>query len=195
MESENDSDGDNDCEITNAEAEFNFDGDNIILSDRENETPLPMDTWDPEDLLPLSQLKAMGKIQWCKIDKITPPEDFKKPFGVAQDIKDLRDIKSRPSKDFRRSIIDHLVADKLVPSSRTSTELTIPIKKKKRCQSLAMRLTQSAHQPVRTSQRRCALCSSGEFEIRTNWLCSVCEVPLCLGKNKTCFQTYHSNFK
>ncbi|KAG5871190.1 hypothetical protein JTB14_014448 [Gonioctena quinquepunctata] len=68
--SENDSDGDNDCEITNAEAEFDFDGDNIILSDREDETPLPMDTWDPEDLLPLSQLKAMGKIQWCKIDKI-----------------------------------------------------------------------------------------------------------------------------
>ncbi|KAG5876441.1 hypothetical protein JTB14_000525 [Gonioctena quinquepunctata] len=87
--SENDSDGDNDCEITNAEAEFNFDGDNIILSDREDETPLLMDTWDPEDLLPLSQLKAMGKIQWCKIDKITPPEDFKEPFGVAQDIKVL----------------------------------------------------------------------------------------------------------
>ncbi|KAG5891911.1 hypothetical protein JTB14_022662 [Gonioctena quinquepunctata] len=87
--SENDSDGDNDCEITTAEAEFNFDGDNRILSDREDETPLPMDTWDPEDLLPLSQLKAMGKIQWCKIHKITPPEDFKEPFGVAQDIKDL----------------------------------------------------------------------------------------------------------
>nr|XP_023025840.1 piggyBac transposable element-derived protein 4-like [Leptinotarsa decemlineata] len=72
---ENDSDGVNDCEITNAEAEFNFDGDNIMLSDKEDETLLPMDTWDPENLLPLSQLKAMGKIQWCN--------------GVAQDIKDL----------------------------------------------------------------------------------------------------------
>ncbi|XP_074040942.1 uncharacterized protein [Leptinotarsa decemlineata] len=88
IRSENDSDGDNDCEITNAEAEFNFDDDNIMLSDKEDDTPLPMDTWDPEDLLPLSQLKAMGKIQWCKMHKITPPEDFKEPFGVAQDIKD-----------------------------------------------------------------------------------------------------------
>ena len=41
------------------------------------------------------------------------------------------------------------------------------------------------------SRRRCALCSTKAKQVRTDWECSVCEVPLCLGKQKSWFQDYH----
>ncbi|CAH1971723.1 unnamed protein product [Acanthoscelides obtectus] len=52
----------------------------------------------------------------------------------------------------------------------------------------------SSHQPKRGTRRRYAYCSTKkEKQIRTDWVCSVCNVPLCLTKNKTCFQDSHRN--
>ncbi|KAJ8939274.1 hypothetical protein NQ318_015232 [Aromia moschata] len=64
-------------------------------------------------------------------------------------------------------------------------------KKPKPCVSNSIRLTASSHQPIRTTRRRCAMCSTKNNDVRTNWQCSVCNVPLCLGKSKACFQSYH----
>lgn len=109
----------------------------------------------------------------------------------------LSDEAKMSMKEFRLNITDNLVADKMVKILQVKTlqnsvnQIPIQIKRHKPHQAEAIRLTQSAHQPIRATRRRCAICSSKEFEVRTNWLCSVCQVPLCLGKNKSCFQKYH----
>lgn len=51
---------------------------------------------------------------------------------------------------------------------------------------------QSAHQPERTTRRRCAHCSTKEKEVRTDWKCTICDVPLCISKSRNCFNNYHS---
>lgn len=96
-------------------------------------------------------------------------------------------------KDFRLTIVEHLVANKMVSSmQQVESQLPIQIRNRKPHQPAAVELTQSTHQPMRSTRRRCAVCSSKQFEIRTSWICSVCQVPLCLGKNKACFQRYHT---
>lgn len=100
--------------------------------------------------------------------------------------------KTLTMKDFRRQVIDGLIGNTLVRNiNTTSTELSIPIKKKKPLQPNCVRLSENAHQPVRTTRRRCAFCSTKKSDNRTNWKCSTCNVPLCLGKMKNCFQKYH----
>jgi hypothetical protein len=98
------------------------------------------------------------------------------------------------SKDFRRAVIDGLVAERLVSNKRQSTNSQpIQIKKSKPFTPTEIRLTSSTHQPQRSSRRRCALCSTKSKQVRTDWICTVCQVPLCLTKNKSCFQRYHTN--
>jgi hypothetical protein len=98
------------------------------------------------------------------------------------------------SKDFRRAVIDGLVAERLVSNKRQSTNSQpIQIKKSKPFTPTEIRLTSSTHQPQRSSRRRCALCSTKSKQVRTDWICTVCQVPLCLTKNKSCFQSYHTN--
>lgn len=98
-------------------------------------------------------------------------------------------------KKFRREIVQELVAKKAVnlTKKRLSRDFTQSIKlgKKKPSTSAAIRHTESAHQPVRDTRRRCANCSTSKQEARTDWICSVCNVPLCLSKRKNCFQAYH----
>lgn len=94
-------------------------------------------------------------------------------------------------KDFRRQVSEGLISNILVSKLSLPIALSMPIKKHKPSVSSSIRLTSSAHQPVRTTRRRCAICSTKVTDIRTNWQCSICKVPLCLGKNKTCFQSYH----
>lgn len=101
-------------------------------------------------------------------------------------------------KDFRRDISRSLVSPALVLSRNTvpqkrKSDSPVQIKKKKPHVPRTVRLESSAHQPQRGTRRRCAKCSTKAKQVRTDWLCSVCKVPLCLGKNKTCFQEYHNN--
>lgn len=101
-----------------------------------------------------------------------------------------------PIKQFRRDISRELVSKTLVQKRRLTAESSpspVSIKKGKPTVSPTIRMEQSAHQPVRSTRRRCTLCSTKDNEIRTNWKCSICDVPLCLAKNKTCFVQYHSS--
>lgn len=95
-------------------------------------------------------------------------------------------------KDFRRQISRDWVAPALV-SSRANKRKSSGSQTgaKKPHVSKAVRLEGSAHQPQRSTRRRCAKCSTVKQQVRTDWMCSVCKVPLCLGKSKSCFQEYH----
>lgn len=100
------------------------------------------------------------------------------------------------AKDFRRSIMNGLVSETLISKKRPSTSSScakLEIKKSKPFVPPEIRHQSSKHQPERSSRRRCALCSTKAKQIRTEWICSICQVPLCLGKNKSCFQTYHNS--
>lgn len=97
-------------------------------------------------------------------------------------------------KDFRRRIVDGLVSKRLIEEKKTVYKMGSPIimGKNKPYVSVEVRQEESAHQPHRTSRRRCALCSTKKEAVRTNWMCSICKVPLCLGKEKNCFQQFHN---
>ena len=73
----------------------------------------------------------------------------------------------------------------------TNNSLSVQIRKHKPNVSLGIRKRDSKHLPERSSRKRCALCSTKKKEVRTLWSCTVCKVPLCLGKNM-CFNKYHT---
>lgn len=105
----------------------------------------------------------------------------------------LLNLPKLSSKDFRRNISNGLVANKIIARKRSQDEYqTTEIKKHKRIVPETIRLTSSDHQPERSTRKRCAHCSTKKEQVRTNWICTICQVPLCLGKEKTCFQQYHS---
>jgi len=98
-------------------------------------------------------------------------------------------------KDFRREISRSLVSKTLVEKRAVQNKSKIsPVELKKNKPSVPniIRLEQAAHQPQRGTRRRCARCSTKKNEVRTEWMCCVCNVPLCLGKNKNCFALYHN---
>lgn len=97
------------------------------------------------------------------------------------------------AKNFRRAIINGLIAPVLVSKSKRSNDDQPPvqIKKSKKFVPMEVRLNSSLHQPERATRRRCALCSTKAKPVRTDWICNTCKVPLCLGKQKSCFQNYH----
>ena len=97
-------------------------------------------------------------------------------------------------KDFRRAISRDFLSSALVTSRKRKRQSTsnVQIQLKKPTVPKSVRLENSAHQPERSTRRRCAACSTKKSQVRTEWMRSVCKVPLCLGKRKTCFQDYHT---
>lgn len=98
-------------------------------------------------------------------------------------------------KDFRREISRSLVSKTLVEkrAAQNKTKISpVELKKNKPSVPNIIRFEQAAHQPQRSTRRRCARCSTKKNEVRTEWMCCVCNVPLCLGKNKNCFALYHN---
>lgn len=47
------------------------------------------------------------------------------------------------------------------------------------------------HVPVRSTRRRCTLCSRNHIQKRTTIQCKECLVALCSEKQNNCFQLYH----
>lgn len=87
-------------------------------------------------------------------------------------------------KDFRREVVNGLISEQLIPGKkRNNRNSPLTIKKHKPTVSSQIRLQSSAHQPLRGTRRRCAKCSTRSSQVRTEWMCSVCNVPLCLSKN------------
>lgn len=103
------------------------------------------------------------------------------------------DLPAISKKDFRLGIVDGFTAEKIVELCIQLTFESPILEKKRKLQvSSEIRKKESKHQPIRLeSRRRCARCSTKNKQVRTDWLCSVCKVPLCLSKNKVCFQKYH----
>ncbi|XP_063924603.1 piggyBac transposable element-derived protein 4-like [Zophobas morio] len=109
------------------------------------------------------------------------------------------DVPELSSKDFRRALVNGLLAEQIVASSankRRSNDTPMARIEVKKCKPFIppeVRQNSSAHQPERSTRRRCALCSTSAKQVRTDWICSVCKVPLCLSKQKSCFQSYHKS--
>jgi len=96
-------------------------------------------------------------------------------------------------KNFRREISKSLVSKTFVQKRRQKgSGSPSPISIKRASVSPSVRKDQSAHQPERTTRRRCAHCSTKEKEVRTDWKCTICDVPLCISKSRNCFNNYHS---
>lgn len=98
-------------------------------------------------------------------------------------------------KEFHRQVSRELVAKTLIEKRRSSSDSHVTPKRLKKGSPTVpkeVRLEQSAHQPQRSTRRRCNNCSSKLNEVRTDWICSICEVPLCLGKTRNCFAEHHN---
>lgn len=102
---------------------------------------------------------------------------------------------SQPSvtlKKFRLLLADQLVGHKIVVSRGRKRQAAVVSSQKPQV-SIDRRRSQASHMPKHIeSQRRCALCSTKFNQNRTSWICSICDVPLCLFPNRNCFITYHS---
>ncbi|XP_063224514.1 piggyBac transposable element-derived protein 4-like [Bacillus rossius redtenbacheri] len=101
------------------------------------------------------------------------------------------------NKDFRREVYKGLLAPRIVaviastPSGSKGMS-PVAIKTHKPFVDKSIRHESSGHQPVHSTSRRCAVCSSRKKPVRTVWMCTVCKVPLCLRAGKECFRSYHS---
>lgn len=105
----------------------------------------------------------------------------------------LKGLKKISLKDFRRKVIDGLLAERYVELSSNNSQTLSEQPFKKRCRKVTeeVRFTSSDHLPCRSTRRRCARCSTKAHQVRTEWSCSICKVPLCLSKIRDCFQEYH----
>lgn len=95
-------------------------------------------------------------------------------------------------KDFRLAVAEYLISAPNIKKRCSDVSSPITIKKHKPFVPPTTRHSEANHQPTYSTRRRCALCSTKENQIRTNWFCSICRVPLCMGKQKHCFQEYHA---
>lgn len=98
---------------------------------------------------------------------------------------------SMTSKQFRLSLVESLVGHKIpVPKGRKRTKIVSNAYKPQ--VSKEKRNTEASHMPIWSDiARRCTHCSTKANEKRSHWMCSVCDVPLCLLSTRNCFFTYH----
>lgn len=106
-------------------------------------------------------------------------------------------------KEFRREVYRGLLAPAYVRdkhrldsvNSNRNSAASSPgpafMKRHKPTVPQEIRLESSRHQPERSTSRRCCNCSTKISPVRTVWQCSICKVPLCLRKGKTCFADFH----
>ncbi|PSN33834.1 hypothetical protein C0J52_28021 [Blattella germanica] len=108
--------------------------------------------------------------------------------------KDLN-MEKYSNKNFRRKTYHGLLAKQLVATAKSDRsrlqKYPIAIKHQKPSVDAEIRFEGSKHQPIKTTSRRCALCSTKKKPTRTVWECSTCKVALCL-KKKNCFRDYHT---
>jgi hypothetical protein len=96
------------------------------------------------------------------------------------------DLPKVTMKDFRRSICNALLSN--TPTKKRKTMVCIANHKPH--VPVNIRYKNADHQPVMGTRRRCALCSTKTYQVRTKWQCTTCNVPLCL-RTKNCFSLYH----
>lgn len=94
-------------------------------------------------------------------------------------------------KSFRLSVVDGLVqSPNRKRKGKPPSDLSIPAAKIR--VPLEMRQSDSRHMPVwHANRRRCGVCSTKAAEVRTNFTCETCQVPLCIGQ-VNCFRDFHN---
>lgn len=56
-----------------------------------------------------------------------------------------------------------------------------------------IRLDQAQYTPeCGLTFRRCNHCSTKKEPLRTEWLCTICKIPLCNNAARNCFSLYHT---
>ncbi|XP_051170607.1 piggyBac transposable element-derived protein 4-like [Leptopilina boulardi] len=94
-------------------------------------------------------------------------------------------------KEFRLAVANDLIGYS-TPNKRGKKQQQLPINNYKPKISTTMRFSQVPHLPtVLSTQRRCVCCSTKSIPCRTSFFCSTCNVPLCIKKEKNCFQKFH----
>lgn len=91
-------------------------------------------------------------------------------------------------KDFRRAVVSELLSVSISKKRKLSE---VQIKNHKPFVPNTLRLKESTHMPERSTRRRCAHCSNAKQQVRTEWFCDTCKVPLCLSAIKNCFKDFH----
>lgn len=102
-------------------------------------------------------------------------------FGINAEGKQM-DLKS-----FRLSVAQGLIR----LSHKDKGKAKVNCNKFKVAVPLERRLTENVHLPVRSTWKRCHVCSTKEKQVRTFWECSGCHVSLCLNDKKNCFYDFH----
>ncbi|XP_044762210.1 uncharacterized protein LOC123319357 [Coccinella septempunctata] len=96
--------------------------------------------------------------------------------------------KTMKLKDFKIAVILGLIgAEENTPKTKwtsglTSFKVIVPQE---------IRYDSCTHMPVHGTSRRCALCSTTAVPHKTRWMCSRCNVGLCLTEKKNCFLDSH----
>ena len=91
--------------------------------------------------------------------------------------------------DFKKSVADSLTR------RFSSRKRSFPFARPSKLSSLlrSRNVGSIEHLPTFSEKRRrCGLCLRGCAERKTFIECSTCEVPLCLQKDRNCFQNYHT---
>ena len=96
--------------------------------------------------------------------------------------------------NFRLSVADHLIEVPILFKQRGRPSLKpLLIRQKPKVPDVA-RTGKVAHLPgIRNARRRGAHCSTKAIEKRTKFYCLTCQVPLCIQKQKNCFQEFHKS--
>lgn len=113
---------------------------------------------------------------FCDVVVINSHVIFSSLSGVANG-------KCLTSKQFRF----HLASDLIGPVKKNKT---INYRK---YDSMPNHRFAAVHLPVHGNSRRCAQCSTKAKPHRSKWACAHCDVALCLGDKKNCFQLYHTS--
>ncbi|XP_018403753.1 PREDICTED: piggyBac transposable element-derived protein 4-like [Cyphomyrmex costatus] len=104
-----------------------------------------------------------------------------------------RDIKPMLTlKKFRLLLVDNLVGHKIPhrKGRKRQSHTSDNSEHAKPQVSVEKRYSQVAHMPVFTeNSKRCAHCSTRTEQKTTKWICTTCNVPLCLLPNRNCFQS------
>ncbi|KAL4104361.1 hypothetical protein QTP88_019662 [Uroleucon formosanum] len=97
-------------------------------------------------------------------------------------------------KNFRREISGQLLNTTIINKRKlkNTTKSPTEIKQFKPSVPDYIRLEKSSHQPKLSTRRRCARCSTKQKEVRTEWTCSICNIPLCITKSRNCFSDHHN---
>ena len=100
--------------------------------------------------------------------------------------KEIHGESNLSSKEFRQTIVRHLMCDF---SSRSRSVSHSCASKKRR---LEVSLNQNLHLPVYTTERRrCFMCSNRVNNARSNIKCEACEKYLCLNSSRNCYYDFH----